>query len=137
MAAWEWPGTLITAVIDGDSIDAVITRDLGFGGKAVWPVRVRLARINARPAKTVNGRLATARVRELTTGHTVDMVTVRRYKYGGPEDTLGEIVAEVTLPDGQDLSDLLVAEGLAVYWDGTGPRPDGPPDSPTAVSTPA
>jgi endonuclease YncB( thermonuclease family) len=34
-------------------------------------------------------------------------------------------MAEVTLSDGENLSDALVAAGLAFYWGGTGPRPGG------------
>jgi hypothetical protein len=33
-------------------------------------------------------------------------------------------MAEIVLPDGRNLSDVLVDLGLAVRWDGTGPRPD-------------
>jgi hypothetical protein len=53
----------------------------------------------------------------------VHVTTLKRYKYGGPSETVGQYMAEVELPDGRNLSDLLVADGLAVYWDGQGPRP--------------
>ena len=57
------------------------------------------------------------------TGVAVHVTTLKRYKYGGPSETVGQYMAEVELPDGRNLSDLLVADGLAVYWDGQGPRP--------------
>jgi len=34
-------------------------------------------------------------------------------------------MAEITLPSGENLSDLLVSKGYAVYWNGQGPRPGG------------
>lgn len=118
---WLWPNSAISRVIDGDSFDASVTRDLGFGGSATFKVKLRLARVNAMPAKTDAGRLATARVRELV-GAPVLLETARTYKYGGGD--VPEWMAEITLPDGQNLSDLLVKENLAVYWNGEGPRPD-------------
>jgi endonuclease YncB( thermonuclease family) len=45
--------------------------------------------------------------------------TVKAYKYGD------EWMAEVTLPDGRNVSDALVAAGVAQWWDGQGPRPGG------------
>jgi len=50
---------------------------------------------------------------------TLNITTIKPYKYGD------SFMAEVTLPDGTNLSDALVAAGLAVFWDGTGPRPGG------------
>lgn len=123
MTAWAWPGTTIPRVVDGDTIDAVVTRDMGFGGSAFFRVRLRLNRINAPKASSLAGHDATARVVDLTTEQVLHVVTTAAYKYGGPDDASGEWMAEVTLPDGRNLSDLLVAEGHAVYWDGEGPRP--------------
>jgi endonuclease YncB( thermonuclease family) len=122
VSAWQWPGTLIVKVIDGDTVDALVTRDLGFGGKVTFPVRLRLNRINAPKVSTIAGRKTRARVLELMAGP-VDVTTVKTYKYGGPDDQVGEYMAEITLPDGSNLSDLLVAERLAVPWDGEGTRP--------------
>jgi hypothetical protein len=48
----------------------------------------------------------------------VHITTVGPYKYGD------EWQAELVLADGRNLSDALVDLGLAVYWDGHGPRPD-------------
>lgn len=124
MGGWSWPGTLITTVIDGDTIGAVVRRDAGFNTWISFPVRLRLNRVNAPKASSVKGRLATARVRELTADVPVLVTTLKPYKYSGPAHTTGEWMAEVTLPDGRNLSDLLVAEQLAVFWDGQGPRPD-------------
>lgn len=119
-----WPASRVLRVIDGDTVDAAVTRDLGFGGTATFPVRLRLNRINAPKVSSARGKTARRRVEVLTADVAVHVITVEPYKYGGPDDQTGEWMAEITLPDGQNLSDLLVAEGLAVYWNGTGPRPD-------------
>lgn len=125
---WLWPDSVITAVIDGDTLDARVRRDMGFGGIAEFIVRLRLNRINA-PAKTSRaGKVAAAAVTNQTAGALVLIETRKPYKYGGPDSSPGEWMAEVTLQDGTNLSDWLVGQGLAVAWDGTGTRPaDGTP----------
>lgn len=125
MTSWEWPRSRIIRVIDGDTIDASVTRDLGFGGSVTFPIRLRLNRINAAPIKTTKGKAAANRVTQLVMGVDVDITTVGAYKYGGPDNMTGEWMAEVVLPDGRNVSDILLAEGLVVAWSGDGPRPDG------------
>ena len=124
---WDWPNSKITRVIDGDSVDAIVTRDVGFGIKTLLPIRLRLNRINAASKNTVKGKAATARVRELIEGKTVNLSTIKAYKYGNDGDETqeqdGEWMAEISTAEG-NLSDLLVSEKLAVYWDGEGPRPE-------------
>lgn len=125
MTAWAWPGSTIVRVVDGDTVDAQVHRDLGFGGSAVFTVRLRLNRINTPPAHTALGRQAAALVAALTGGHPLLITTLGAYKYGGPDTSPGEWQAEVTLPDGSNLGDALVAAGLAILWDGNGVRPGG------------
>lgn len=124
MAEWSWPNSRISRVVDADSVDASLTRDIGFGGTVTFPVRLRLNRINAPKISTVRGRTA----RDFVASHLVDQTllirTIKPYKYGGPADRAGEYMAEIILPQGSNLADLLVAAGLATYWDGQGPRPD-------------
>jgi endonuclease YncB( thermonuclease family) len=117
-APWSWPASTITRVVDGDSIVARVTRDIGFHGTVTFDQHLRLNRINASPASTDLGKQATAFVTAKTT-FPCDIITTRAYKFGD------EWMAEVTLSDGENLSDALVAAGLAFYWDGTGPRPGG------------
>lgn len=124
MSAWEWPNTELIRVVDGDTIDVLLTRDLGFGGKATFPVRLRLNRINAPKDGSDKGKQAHARVTEVIGGQRVNVTTVKTYKYGGPDDELGEYMAEVVVPNGTNVSDMLVTEELAVYWNGNGPRPE-------------
>jgi endonuclease YncB( thermonuclease family) len=114
---WEWPNSTISRVIDGDSLVAEVHRDLGFNGTATFRQKLRLNRINAKPAKTAEGKAATAAVLGLVTDP-VHITTVGPYKYGD------EFMAELVLPDGRNLADTLVSLGLATYWDGHGPRPD-------------
>lgn len=123
MGAWQWPNAVIDRVVDGDTIDAHVTRDIGFEGTVTFPVRLRLNRINAPKSSSEAGRVTRARLIELLIGHEVHLTTVKGYKYGAPNEKTGEYMAEILLPDGGTVSDLLVREGLAVYWDGTGPRP--------------
>jgi endonuclease YncB( thermonuclease family) len=121
-AVWRWPDSTVTRVIDGDTFVARLARvvDIGFHGTSttVFEQRLRLNRIDAARASTPQGRLA-ARVLADRTVDRVLIETVGPYKYRD------EWMAEVTLPDGSNLSDLLVAEGHAVYWNGVGARPGG------------
>lgn len=123
MATWTWPASTIVRVVDGDTLDAAVVRDLGFGAKATFPVRLRLNRINAASLASARGKAAARRLEALVAGVAVEVTTVAPYKYGGPKDAAGEWMAEVVLPDGVNVSDLLVAEKLAAAWDGRGARP--------------
>lgn len=131
MAIWKWPSSQIHNVVDGDTFDSILQReivlDLGFGIKShqtiTMPARLRVNRINAARSSSAKGKQAKLRVMQLTANMIVDITTVKTYKYGGPDDKVGEYMAEVVLPGGANLSDLLVSEGLAVYWDGDGARP--------------
>lgn len=128
MAVWSWPNSRIHNVVDGDTFDSNLSKviDIGFSIKSeiTLPARLRLARINTAKASSTKGKQAKLRVVQLTANVVVNITTIKTYKYGGPDDKVGEYIAEVDLPDGSNLSDLLVAEGFAVYWDGAGPRPD-------------
>jgi endonuclease YncB( thermonuclease family) len=136
VADWPWPNTVISRVLDGDSVDADLVNDhVGFGVQLTFPMRLRLNRINAAPSSTVKGKQAKARVLALTAGARLNVTTGKGYKYGAPDGKAGEWMAEVQLPDGSNLSDVLVSEGLAVYWDGQGPRPDAF-DSPVPAPKP-
>jgi hypothetical protein len=131
-----WPESVVVD-LDGDTVESVISLvvDKGFGGQSIdnWRVRLRLARINAAKSTSERGKAASALVKSKTQGQ-VTLVTYKPYKFGGPDQFKGpddggpayfsgEYMVEVILPDGTNLSDLLVTQGLAVYWDGTGPRP--------------
>ena len=122
---WLWPNSTITRIKDGDSFVARVTRDIGFHGTLTFDVTLRLNRINTPPVKTEQGKMALEQFTALVRNGPgipstpVLIETVKAYKFGD------EWMAEVTLPDGRNVSDALVASGLAVFWDGTGPRPGG------------
>jgi len=124
VTAWTWPDAEVVRVVDGDTLDMRVTRDMGFGGTASFVVRLRLNRINAPKGSTVSGKAATTYLSSLLpVGARVPLQTVKPYKYGGPDDSPGEWMAEVTSPAGANVSDLMVSTFMAVYWDGAGPRP--------------
>jgi endonuclease YncB( thermonuclease family) len=125
VTAWSWPASRVLRVIDGDTLDALVRRDIGFGGWVQLPVRLRLARINAPKGSTPDGAAARDYLISLlpVPPATVDLTTLKPYLYGGVDGEVGEWVAEVTLPDGRVVSDAMVAAGHAVLWDGRGPRP--------------
>lgn len=123
---WTWPLAEVVRVIDGDSLVARLKRDLGFHGTATFEVKLRLNRINAPPLSTDAGKGAKAALEALVLPKgalalLLTIETVKAYKYGD------EWMAEITLPalDKRNVSDELVNQGVAVYWDGTGPRPGG------------
>ncbi|MGZ4617198.1 MAG: hypothetical protein ACXV3F_00410 [Frankiaceae bacterium] len=133
-AGWHWPDATIPLVVDGDTLDAkvrkTVTLDAGFGmtteATTSAQVRLRLARINASPKSTPAGAASKAWLGGLLLAAPwVDLVTLDAYAYGGPQYSPGEWMAEVTLPDGRNVSDLAVSLGFAVYWNGQGPRPGG------------
>jgi endonuclease YncB( thermonuclease family) len=119
-APWQWPASMVTRVKDGDSFIARVNRDIGFHGFLTFDVTLRLNRINAAPIKTVHGQEAKQFLLELVKPNIslVNIETVKPYKYGD------EWMAEVELVDGRNVSDEMVKNAMAVYWDGTGPRPD-------------
>jgi len=129
-AGWHWPDATIPSVVDGDTLDALVSKsfDVGFGGTSStsFRVRLRLARINASPKDTPAGEASTQWLTGLLLATpTVDLVTLDAYKFGGPQYSPGEWMCELTLPDGRNVSDLAVSLGFAAYWNGQGPRPGG------------
>lgn len=116
---WLWPGSTLIRVVDGDSLIVKLRRDLGFDGYVIFDQHIRLNRINCPPGSTPDGKAATAAVLTSLAAGPFHVETLKPYKYGG------SYMAEVTLPDGRNLADLLVEQGHGVWWDGQGPRPGG------------
>lgn len=117
MTNWTWLDSRVVRVVDGDTIIAVLRRDLGFEGTIEFQQRLRLVGINTPPAHTEEGERATEFVRGFTSGP-VTIITHKPYKYGG------EWMADV-LAGAKSLSTELMARGLAQPWSGKGPRPGG------------
>ena len=123
MAVWTWPDAEVVRVVDGDTLDMRVVRDLGFGGSATFVVRLRLNRVNAPALHTTDGLTAYGYLSQLLpVGTRCPMSTVGAYKFGGPATSPGEWMCEITTPAG-NVSDLMVTAGHAVYWNGQGPRP--------------
>ncbi|GEO80746.1 thermonuclease family protein [Pararhodospirillum oryzae] len=128
-ASPEWrarpiPGPIeaqVLRVIDGDTVEvqALIWPD----HQVITAVRVEGIDTPERrgkcPAERALAEQATARVAALVTaaGAGVRLWSVRNGKYAG------RVVAAITLPDGQDLAGLLIAEGLARPYGGEARRP--------------
>lgn len=116
----------VAAVHDGDTVSFFV--DLGFNvflhpvnEKSRERMSFRLFGCNARELAQPGGPEARDHLAELLpVGLTVELASVKRDKYGGRYD------AVVTMPDGTDLRDTLIADGWAVPWDGTGPKPIPP-----------
>lgn len=91
----------VVSVHDGDTLTVVRARG---GAKE----KVRLARIDAPELKQKAGKDAQGFVSDQCLGKTVE-VSVRE------TDKYGRLVANITLPDGRNLNEWIVLEGLA-WW---------------------
>ena len=118
---WDWPNSTILRVVDGDTVVALLCRDIGFHGITQFVQKLRLNRINSVPVKTAHGLESKRFLEELVTPNMqqVHIQTVKPYKFGD------EWMCEIILVDGRNVSDEMVKNAMAVYWDGTGTRPDG------------
>jgi micrococcal nuclease len=108
----------VVRVIDGDTV--VLDVDLGFG---VWlhGQNFRLLGCNAREKADAGGSQARMNLMTLLPVDTPVLITsVKPDKYGGRYD------AQITLPDGADLSTQLISTGWAAAWNGTGTKPVPP-----------
>jgi micrococcal nuclease len=102
-------------VVDGDTLDVQL--DLGFG--VFTRQRVRLLGLNAAEHGTELGDQATAFAKEWVQKHSADL-TVRTQK--DKKEKFGRYLATVLAGDA-DLGQALIDAGLAVPYDGHGPRP--------------
>lgn len=116
----------VVRVIDGDTF--VCDVDLGFYVRA--RMSCRLAGINTPEARDPGGRDAAALLGVLLADAPVTVRSVKADKYAGRFD------ADVTNGRGVDVAGALVGAGMAVRWDGTGPRPAVPwPPTPKETTT--
>lgn len=95
----------LVRVVDADTV--VLDLDLGFYQHRLGR-SYRLARINAPELSTPEGLLAKAALVDRLAGVTAFLVTTSR------ADSFDRWIVEL-YADGQNLSDWLVSEGLAVY----------------------
>ncbi len=125
----------VAAIHDGDTIDvdlvlvpragrAKVDVDLGFNvhrapaGVVLERQSVRLLGCNAEELATPGGKAALAFLEtQLHVGDVVTLVSHGWDKYGGRID------GQITLPDGRDLTKVMIAAGHAAPWQGQGPKP--------------
>lgn len=126
MSVWNWPNSKVIRVIDGDTVVVELQSDTGFGGRFIRPVSLRLNRIDSFLRSSARGTAAAAAMTDLVS-QPVHVQTLKGYKFMGTHagETVPAYMAEITLPDGRNVSDEMVSGGHAIYWDGTGPRPAG------------
>lgn len=118
---WEYRAT-IENVVDGDTFDA--TLDLGFYTYRRERLRllgstcgVDTPELNDHdPAVRAQANAARTRVLDLMPMGSAVIVRTQRRAQGDPRDGFGRFLAEVLLPDGTNLGDLLLTEGLAVPY---------------------
>jgi endonuclease YncB( thermonuclease family) len=113
-----YPNAYVVRVIDGDTV--VLDVDLGYN---TWrrEESYRLAGCNARERTMPGGPEARAHLASLLApGVQVSLTSVKPDKFGGRYD------AYITLPGGQDLTQLLIAQQWAAAWDGKGAKPVPP-----------
>lgn len=99
---------LVSRVVDADTVDTYL----------LVPLRVRVAGIQAAESNTEKGKLVKAKVSDRLDKQLVSLTLKGRDKYG-------RMLAGIRMPDGLDLAEWLIGLGLAVPWNGHGPRPAG------------
>jgi endonuclease YncB( thermonuclease family) len=107
----------VVRVLDGDTV--ILDVDLGFYMRA--RMSCRLAGINAPEHNQPGGPEAKAALTELLSRGDVTVRSVHADKYAGRFDAYVVIEGSVWT-----VNAMLVQQGYAVMWDGTGPRPTVP-----------
>lgn len=80
---------------------------------------VRLARCNAPELATPEGQVALGQLLAMMPVGTA----VIAQTHVDETEKYGRLLAEVTLPDGSNVTDRMIAGGWAAPWDGHGPKP--------------
>jgi hypothetical protein len=117
------PATRTLTLLPAAVYDATVP--IVHDGDTIWvdiPVRekVRIDGIQAAELSTPKGKTVAAWLTDRISGKAVVLTLKGDYKYGG------ERMASVSV-DGVDVAQQMIDLGLAVKWDGKGPRPVGAP----------
>jgi endonuclease YncB( thermonuclease family) len=114
VSTWDFPHARVVSVHDGDNV----TVDIDMGFDETKRVSVRLLGMNAIELSKPGGVEARDNLASIIPpGTQVALHSVTYDKYGGRVD------GHITLPDGTDLTTLLIRTGWAAAWDGTGKAP--------------
>lgn len=117
----------LTLIPDTGELDALVDRIVDgdtFGIQLFVPLKIRLNGVQVAEKNTEKGKRVIQVLKDRLTKQIVTLTLHGRDKYG-------RMLANVRMSDNRDLSEWLVGQGLAVEWDGKGPRPfgqDGPPE---------
>src|SRR6478609_6846219 len=110
MTVWSYPYATVNRVVDGDTIRLDV--ELGFG--LTFTGSFRLLGCNAIELSMPGGKEARANLATiLPVGTPVTLHSVKNDKYSRWD-------AAITLPNGQDLTTLLINTNWAAAWDGVG-----------------
>lgn len=109
---WVRKGKVVK-IVDADTLDILF--DLGFGAFIVQ--RIRLARINAPERFTPEGMDATEFVREQFALVKDVVVQTAKNPFRQDVDRGRRYVGEIWLDTGQNLGDLMLADGHATLWE--------------------
>jgi endonuclease YncB( thermonuclease family) len=99
---------LITRVVDGDTFDVAL----------FVPLRVRLHGIQVAESNTDKGKLVIKKLTDRLTKQCATLTLKGREKFG-------RMLGSIRMEDNRDVAEWLIGLGLAVEWDGKGPRPVG------------
>lgn len=116
----RYSATIATA-IDGDTLVVDVPVDLWHLLQFAARVHVRLRGINAREHSDPGGPEARAHLASLAPPSTLVGFTAH-----GPDKFATRVLGSITLPDGTDLADRMVADGYAARWSGRGGKPVPP-----------
>lgn len=117
-----FPDSVVTRIVDGDTFYATVTRSFDFGFHVTTTEsstqRFRLNGCNAAPDNTPSGAGAWVALGALMPPDIFcTIASLGPYKYGD------EWMADVTLPDGRDVTVEMIAEQWAAAWNGKGAQP--------------
>ena len=120
-AVWVFPGSTVVRVVDGDTFHAAVARTLDFGFHVESTLssvqKFRLNGCNAAPLSTLSGAGAAVALDALLALGDLTITSLAPYKYGD------EWMASVLLPDGRDVTEVMIAEQWAAPWTGQGAQP--------------
>ena len=109
-------------VVDGDTFDLMLSHGVG----DYRLLRVRLRGVDTGPARSPEGKAATAWVTQWLTDHADPDGVLIVQTYKDTTEAHGRFLADITGADGASLAADLVASGHGLPWDGKGAHPKAP-----------